>query len=134
MACSRAKFTFKLYHCPDPLWLHAPSSSIFWSESYHKQTASGGPHCRILTQITSCKLASTFLYHAIAYSQTNMWYIMPFQMRKPPHINNSPFLSNSAWKTALTFRHRASCILGQVFHYSPENAFYIFNQHIYFII
>jgi hypothetical protein len=28
----------------------------------------------------------------------------------------------------LTFRHRASCILGQAFHCSPENAFYIFNQ------
>ena len=36
--------------------------------------------------------------------------------------------------TALTFRHRASCILGQAFHYSPENGFYIFNQQIYFII
>ena len=36
--------------------------------------------------------------------------------------------------TSLTFRHRASCILGQAFHYSPENAFYIFNQQIYFII
>ena len=34
----------------------------------------------------------------------------------------------------LTFRHRAPCILGQAFHYSPENAFYIFNQQIYFII
>ena len=34
----------------------------------------------------------------------------------------------------LTFRHRASCILVQAFHYSPENAFYIFNQQIYFII
>ena len=34
----------------------------------------------------------------------------------------------------LTFRHRASCILGHVFHCSPENAFYIFNQQIYFII
>jgi len=34
----------------------------------------------------------------------------------------------------LTFRHRASCTLGQAFRYSPENAFYIFNQHIYFII
>ena len=32
------------------------------------------------------------------------------------------------------FRHRASCILGQAFHCSPENAFYIFNQQIYFII
>ena len=35
---------------------------------------------------------------------------------------------------SLTFRHRASCILGQAFHYSPENAFYTFNQQIYFII
>ena len=34
----------------------------------------------------------------------------------------------------LAFRHRASCILGQAFHYFPENAFYIFNQQIYFII
>ena len=36
----------------------------------------------------------------------------------------------------LIFRHRASCILGQAIHYSPENAFYIrvFNQQIYFII
>ena len=34
----------------------------------------------------------------------------------------------------LTFRHSVSCILGQAFHYSPENAFYIFNQQIYFII
>ena len=36
--------------------------------------------------------------------------------------------------STLTFRHRASYILGQAFHYSPENAFYIFNQQIYFII
>jgi hypothetical protein len=34
----------------------------------------------------------------------------------------------------LNFRHRASSIQGQAFHYSPENAFYIFNQQIYFII
>ena len=37
-------------------------------------------------------------------------------------------------KPLLTFRHRASCILGQAFRYSPEKAFYIFNQQIYFII
>ena len=34
----------------------------------------------------------------------------------------------------LIFRHRASCILGQAFRYSPDNAFYIFNQQVYFII
>ena len=38
------------------------------------------------------------------------------------------------WRLGLTFRHRAFSILGQAFHYSPENAFYIFNQQIYFII
>ena len=36
--------------------------------------------------------------------------------------------------SCLTFRHRASCILGQAFQYSPENAFYIFNRQIHFII
>jgi len=34
----------------------------------------------------------------------------------------------------LIFRHRASCILGKAFHCTPEKAFYIFNQQIYFII
>ena len=34
----------------------------------------------------------------------------------------------------LTFRHRVSCMVGQAFHSSPENTFYIFNQQIYFII
>ena len=34
----------------------------------------------------------------------------------------------------LIFRHRASSLLGQAFRFSPENAFYIFNQQIYFII
>ena len=48
---------------------------------------------------------------------------------------NTERLSWAEWlETDLTFRHRASCILGQAFHYSPENAFYIFNQQIYFII
>ena len=41
---------------------------------------------------------------------------------------------SSAVRGALTFRHRASYILGHAFRYSPENAFYIFNQQIYFII
>ena len=34
----------------------------------------------------------------------------------------------------LNFRHRASSVLGQAFRYSPENAFYIFKQQIYFVI
>ena len=36
----------------------------------------------------------------------------------------------------LCFNLQVPCVLyiGQAFHYSPENAFYIFNQQIYFII
>ena len=52
--------------------------------------------------------------------------------------NRTTVLSKNIWthkhSYLLTFRHRASCILGQAFHYTPENAFYIFNQQIYFII
>ena len=40
----------------------------------------------------------------------------------------------NARSRGLTFRHRASSIWGQAFRYSPVNAFYIFNQQIYFII
>jgi vancomycin permeability regulator SanA len=52
-------------------------------------------------------------------------YIVFFNFR----VNDSVMRTRS-----LTFKHRASCILGQAFHYSPENAFYIFNQQIYFIM
>ena len=52
------------------------------------------------------------------------------------HICNCNRRSNNAKLrgVSLTFRHRASSILGQAFRYSPESAFYIFNQQIYFII
>ena len=40
----------------------------------------------------------------------------------------------NARSRGLIFRQRASCIQGQAFRYSPEKAFYIFNQQIYFII
>ena len=47
--------------------------------------------------------------------------------------HEDPAIATHRLQIQLTFRHRASCILGQGFHYSPENAFYIFNQQIYFI-
>ena len=53
-----------------------------------------------------------------------------------------PFSEWSCWRmfietwphSELNFRYRASSIEEQAFRYSPENAFYIFNQEIYFII
>ena len=50
------------------------------------------------------------------------------------HYSKSHCCGDNLNNLRLTFTHRASCILGQAFHYSPENAFYIFNQQIYFII
>ena len=53
--------------------------------------------------------------------------------------NHQPFIMNhyirkAAYAAFLNFKHRASSILGQAFRYYPDNAFYIFNQQIYFII
>ena len=57
------------------------------------------------------------------------------QHRTPDKLRHVPlppvYVSCSS---CLTFRHHASSILGQAFRYSPENAFYIFHQQIYFII
>ena len=67
-------------------------------------------------------------------------------MAKSPKRDSAPTVNRTVtwiWKCAvlpdvyritLTFRHRASSVLGQAFRCSPENAFYIFNQQIYFII
>ena len=46
-------------------------------------------------------------------------------------VHSSYSMEEGSYGFALTFRHRASCILGQAFHYSPENAFYILiNKYI----
>ena len=50
------------------------------------------------------------------------------------HLRTGLLNCLNARSRGLTFRHRASFIWGQAFRYSPENAFYIFNQQIYFII
>ena len=59
-----------------------------------------------------------------------------FKSQKSLHGHKQRQCHNSCdmCQKVLTFRHRTSCILGQAFHYSPENTFYIFNQQIYFII
>ena len=55
------------------------------------------------------------------YSKKSNYFIS--EIKKNPRVIST-----------LTFRHRACCILGQAFRYSPEKAFYIFKQQIYFII
>ena len=67
-------------------------------------------------------LAGIFMYHTTTCDAST-------ESAKRPQIAHTD-VANSP----LNFRQRASCILWQAFHYSPENAFYIFNQQIYFII
>ena len=66
-------------------------------------------------------------------------YMLPHNLVIPQHICMFLAMSVSVKEcpqgyVCLTFRHCASSIWGQAFHCSPENAFYIFNQQIYFII
>jgi len=69
------------------------------------------------------------------------YFALPLRVESPhPPVNPAiapvfgDTVTNALYYSQLNFRHRASCILGQAFHYSPENAFYIFNQQMYFII
>ena len=55
------------------------------------------------------------------------------RLQAKQQISYVAYICISTCLLLLTFRHRAFFILGQAFHYSPENAFYIFNQKIYFI-
>ena len=71
-----------------------------------------------------------FIYFRMIKFLPNKSYIMCIKCR-PKYVVR--YTKSLIHKTS-TFRHRASCILGQAFRYSPENAFYIFNQQIYFII
>ena len=67
-------------------------------------------------------------------SYRGFWHIRKERSNKAADILLTPIKWHAVTVPVLTFRHRASCIVGQAFHYSPENALYIFNQQIYFII
>ena len=73
---------------------------------------------------------------SLGYSLIQMLYKMlrRFHISEPVLISVFENVEKTTHWIMLTFRHHASCILGQAFHYSPENVFYIFNQQIYFII
>ena len=70
-----------------------------------------------------------------SHDEFNEWFSKDIES----HAENKTGIDESKYEVslfhcALTFRHRVSSILGQAFRYSLENAFYIFNQQIYFII
>ena len=81
----------------------------------------------------------------------NTWGVVNFVATVLAAVQNTPFSTeyhvhllqyDSQWSNYLSFEKPIvkltfrPCVLyiGQAFRYSPENAFYIFNQQIYFII
>ena len=70
--------------------------------------------------------------HLTERDKENQVKLKPGQMLFGQDLN--PRLSE--YEVAVFFNLQAPCVLyiGQAFRYSPENAFYIFNQQIYFII
>ena len=85
-------------------------------------------------------LLNFFFFSKISTACSSFYVIVNVSFQETQHI----FIERSVAHTriypeyqnlySLTFRHHTSCILGQAFRYSPMNAFYIFNQQIYFII
>ena len=100
----------------------------------------GGGYSNTGSHLHLEKLRVTFvqLDNKITVSYGNWSYIAGFTKPTtglyPEWDDSSPKPYPLSERSILTFRHRASCILGQAFHYSPGNAFYIFSQQIYFII
>ena len=54
----------------------------------------------------------------------------------PPVPHTCSFIADTSFEINTPLNLLAPCVLyiGQAFRYSPENAFYILNQQIYFII
>ena len=84
----------------------------------------------LICNVTLCHLRC-FPHGILDYR--NIWrYILDFNAselsRNPQNLSRS--------KTESPLNLEAPCVLyiGQAFRYCPENAFYIFNQQIYFII
>ena len=77
--------------------------------------------------------SACFLQHVMRHAHTRM---------RNPGTCNSSFLRATATQVAkammfwkeLTFKTPCVLYIGQSFRYSSENAFYVFNQQIYFII
>jgi len=78
------------------------------------------------TMVPSYSLAR---FHKLELHVSSTWLLLG-----PVVPRVTLLLIMSCIERMLTFRHRASSTLEQAFRYYTENAFYIFNQQIYFII
>ena len=108
----------------DSQFLKRANPSSYYEYAAVTATIMTRQRCTYFTTVTTLLKEEQPLEHQKGISEIRV--VFYFGSKQMQEKCNSP--------QALTFRHRASCILGQAFHYSPENAFYIFNQQIYFII
>ena len=113
------------------------SDPIVVNKCLNINTISYNIHCKLNRSSCQVDLWQGLLVYVLCWSRFLLLilsYSKLFLFLSPKCCNLSEDIQQSCWQSLLTFRHRASSILGQAFRYSPENAFYIFNQQIYFII
>ena len=120
--CFAILLLINTFHILNPLWLRWFKQSIPFV----------GPKTKLCNK---CEVSVPVLF-AVMKSNTKLDNCMNglIQRLRKIVINMRLQWRKVKMGSGLTFRHRAPCILGQAFHYFPENAFYIFNQQIYFII
>ena len=132
---------FNIWHCA-PVMAHAPhlNNMNYFIQPCLLTTLGLYGKRRLPYSVYGGRKTKIILTFSLFFCQ--MW-ISPLRQRRyaysPPCLINyinvpGHLFIHLGGGVPLNFRHRASCILGQAFRYSPENAFYIFNQQIYFII
>ena len=113
-----------LYSRPWDVCYRASAIVTFEAQTWHFRERNG----YLLSNITSCQTRNMECQRS-SRRAFPVSRIPIQQCAVTSHSQNTVRRSS-----ALTFRHRASSILGQAFRCSTESAFYIFNQQIYFII
>ena len=108
--------------------------SILFQQSFPDSWSAGGLAPKNYDEyvIRSAQLTSSTGHRTLSDHMSRNVRLEPKHIRSELWNNLCCVYEHLPVRTA--FRHRASCILEQAFHYSPVNAFYIFNQQLYFII
>ena len=133
-------FTF-LHTCHMPYPSHAPFNLITLIKSGKQCKAQSSSCCSVLQfRATPSLSVLNISLSTPSYFRTPSACGLPLMWHTKLHTHKTTgkTLTDKSQDRmvagSLTFRDCASCILGQAFHCSTENAFHIFNQQIYFII
>ena len=132
------RFHFLLFIMGTSTWAHhqlcstCSSNSLFlYSLAYSKGVLE---HLFVRVESKKRKVSSVGIVTMLIRLTRSSKCRLAFRFTHQNSVCTCKYMSSKCKLVPLNFRHRASCILGQAFRYSPENAFYVFNQQMYFII